>query len=338
MAYIDGASSGNAIAALYAVNSGSAGALLAQSKAVSIGTTFSWVDFQLPSAYTVTAGTTYGLAIMGNVPLNIMEGGSGQRDHNAVSSYGNGFKNPFGAVWGTDNVGAMSIYASGTSTPTPTPTPTPVYSGTYSGTNIVPVPHDSTGNPYWGIWDCNPVPFNANNNLDFTVLGHDGVYPSVNIGGIANGEVYHGYVAKNYNGADECDATWINVQPGDHIYYSAWLKSGSSGGQDPDLIQMFHRAIALGFDWEGAGTWIGGNFADGHDYIPYGIGWNTNTWTYVQYDFIVPATVPAANSINGHNIGDPIVPVAIYPWIGGDLYDSGQIWFSDVVLYINPSG
>ncbi len=39
LAYIDGASSGNAIAALYAVSGGSAGALLEQTSSASIGTT-----------------------------------------------------------------------------------------------------------------------------------------------------------------------------------------------------------------------------------------------------------------------------------------------------------
>jgi hypothetical protein len=113
MAYIAGASAGNCKAAMYAVNGGSAGALLVQSNPVSIGTSFSWVDFKLPTPFTVTAGTTYGLAIMGNVAVNVMEvSGTGQRDHNAVSSYANGFANPFGSIWGTDVRGAMSIYAS----------------------------------------------------------------------------------------------------------------------------------------------------------------------------------------------------------------------------------
>ena len=64
---------------------------------------------------------------MGNVKLNLVEvTGTGVRDHNAVSSYSNGFKNPFGNTWGTDRAGAMSIYATGTaSTPAPNPTPTP---------------------------------------------------------------------------------------------------------------------------------------------------------------------------------------------------------------------
>jgi hypothetical protein len=116
IAYINGASAGSCIAALYAVNGNSAGALLEQSNPVSIGTTFSWIDFKLPSTYTVTLGTTYGLAIMGNVPVNIREvAGAGQRDHNAASSYANGFANPFGTIWGTDNTGAMSIYAASSS-------------------------------------------------------------------------------------------------------------------------------------------------------------------------------------------------------------------------------
>jgi hypothetical protein len=129
-AYIAGASTGNAIAALYAVNGNTAGALIAQTKSVNIGTTFSWVDFQLPTPYTVTAGTTYGLAIMGNIPVNIMlVSGTGQRAHNAVSTYINGFANPFGTIWGTDNTGAMSIYATGTTTtttPPPAPPPAPI--------------------------------------------------------------------------------------------------------------------------------------------------------------------------------------------------------------------
>jgi hypothetical protein len=134
MAYIDGTSSGNAVAALYAVNGVSPGALLGQSNAVNIGTSFSWVDFKLRSSVTVSAGVTYGLAIMGNIPVNIMEvSGAGQRDHNAVSSFAAGFANPFGSIWGTDDSGGMSVYAVGTgstipaptSTPTPAPTSTP---------------------------------------------------------------------------------------------------------------------------------------------------------------------------------------------------------------------
>src|SRR5665648_315814 len=96
VAYISGASSGKASAALYAVNGNSASTLLAQSNSVNIGTTFSWVDFQLSTSYTVTSGTTYGLAIMGNVPVNLaLVTGTGQRTGGpGYGSYANGFANP----------------------------------------------------------------------------------------------------------------------------------------------------------------------------------------------------------------------------------------------------
>ncbi len=93
---------------------------------VSLGTTFSWVDFQLSTSYTVTSGTTYGLAVMGNVPVNIrLNGGTGQRTGGpGYGSFANGFTNPFGTVWFNDVTdGAMSIYATGSGSPTPTSTP-----------------------------------------------------------------------------------------------------------------------------------------------------------------------------------------------------------------------
>jgi hypothetical protein len=121
-AYISGASPGNCVAAIYAVTGGKAGTLLAQSNPVNMGTTFAWVDFQMPSPYLVTSGTTYGLAIMGDVLVNVKEvSGKGQRDHNAASSYDKGFATSFGPISGTAKQGAMSIYAIGTTFTDPHP-------------------------------------------------------------------------------------------------------------------------------------------------------------------------------------------------------------------------
>ena len=144
MAYVSGASSGKATAALYAVNGNSPGALLTQSSAVNIGTTLSWTDFKLSTTYTVTAGTTYGLAIMGNVAVNLaIVAGTGQRTGGpGYGSFANGFTNPFGTVWFNDVTGAMSIYATGTSSSTPTSNSstninsnTNRYSSTYTNTH-----------------------------------------------------------------------------------------------------------------------------------------------------------------------------------------------------------
>lgn len=101
--------SGNGAAAIYADNGGSPGALIAATDKATVGTTSSWVDFHLPSPVNVTAGMGYWLAISSDNSLNLnIVVGSGVRIHNGISNW---FSNPFGPVWGTDNTGAMSIYA-----------------------------------------------------------------------------------------------------------------------------------------------------------------------------------------------------------------------------------
>jgi hypothetical protein len=105
-------STGTGEAAIYADNSGQPGALIAQSNAESITTSYSWVDFQLPTPKNVTSGTVYWLSICSDDALNLyVVAGSGVRVHNG-NIYSGGFSNPFGSVWGTDTTGAMSIYAS----------------------------------------------------------------------------------------------------------------------------------------------------------------------------------------------------------------------------------
>ena len=106
-------STGTGKAAIYADDSGQAGALIAQSIAESITTSFSWVDFQLPTPESVTSGSVYWLSICSDETLNLcIVPYSGVRAHNE-NTYSEGFSDPFGHVWGTDPTGAMSIYASG---------------------------------------------------------------------------------------------------------------------------------------------------------------------------------------------------------------------------------
>jgi len=106
-------STGSAKAAIYADDSGQAGALIAQSFAVSITSSYSWVDFELPTPERVTSGAVYWLAICSYEPLKLsIVLDSGVRALNG-NSYSEGFSDPFGLVWATDPAGAMSIYASG---------------------------------------------------------------------------------------------------------------------------------------------------------------------------------------------------------------------------------
>ena len=96
-------------AAIYADNGGSPGALIAATDKVTVGSAFSWVDFHLALPVNVTSGTGYWLSVSSDNGLNMMiVVGSGVRAHNGISSW---FSDPFGPVWGTDDTGAMSIYA-----------------------------------------------------------------------------------------------------------------------------------------------------------------------------------------------------------------------------------
>ncbi len=61
---------------------------------------------------------------MGNVPVNlVIVSGTGQRTGGpGYGSYTKGFTNPFGTIWFNDPTGAMSIYATSTSSSTNTHT------------------------------------------------------------------------------------------------------------------------------------------------------------------------------------------------------------------------
>jgi len=367
IAYIAGASSGNAITALYQANGNIAGALLSQSKSVNIGTTFSWVDFQLPTPYTVTAGTTYGLAIMGNVPLNIVEvAGSGQRAHNGVSSYANGFANPFGAIWGTDNTEAMSIYATGTntsnSTPiptaTPTPTSTPSSSPTLTPTPIPTTIPSSTNLEPLSVFYQDTANYggSAYAYVDTSVL-HNG-NPSIRVG--------PDYV----RGTREVDGAWISIKPGDHIVMSCWVKTDPcpsstdpQGGATLGFDLLSHSSAASGLsivDLSSDGTqaghptgsergWGVGTFG----YSSNGAGGLTQTsgnivripwgtgWTLIQWDFTVPTTyysyVTTGASYPNAMHCNPVQIDTMVPWFEGrNLYDNAYAYFSEPQLFINP--
>ncbi len=234
MAYIDGASTGKAIAALYATSGGSASTLLEQTNSANIGTTMTWIDFQLTTPINVNSGTTYGLAIMGNVPVNIMENpGTGQRDHNAVSSYTAGFANPFGMIWGTDSNGAMSIYAvdPSSSNPTPTSTPTPTarpheHLRRAQLQHRQQLQHLTSGNnlePLSAFMQGNNVP----------IMPNGGNYASYDPSVTYNGNPSIQDTGNNPNNPEgEVDGAWIPVSPGDHIVISVWVKTSASTSTD----------------------------------------------------------------------------------------------------------
>ncbi len=352
VAYIDGTSGGRAIAALYASN----GALLGQSSSVSIGASFSWIDFKLVTAVNVNSGATYGLAIMGNVPVNVYEvSGTGQREHNAVSSFANGFANPFGNVWGSANSGAMSIYAEGTGSATqpPTPAPDPISTPTpapiqqppaiYSSNNLAPIPSAWTNQyPGYTAWDLNGV---ANDVLDY----------NVQYNGAAT--IRSDPTGSTPNVCREVDGPWIAIQPGEHIVFTAWIKITQSGYGDTSPYSG--ARLGVGF-LDGVGritdlmsptyehaTYNGVSNSPNSDagVITNYVHWGTNGWVQRTIDFVVPQTIPG----DGYQTptgasspaGTPCVPMGMIPelQVWSSIYggnDPGQAWFANTQLYINP--
>jgi hypothetical protein len=343
IAYISGASSGKATAALYAVNGNTPGALLAQSSSVNIGTAFSWIDFQLSTTYSVTAGTTYGLAILGNIPLNIaIVSGTGQRSGGpGYGSFAKGFTNPFGTVWFNDVAGAMSIYATGTSLstptsapiPTPTPTTTPIPTSTpittqtlsspIAGPNLASMPNGWTesitvqrgiGDPTFGSKIIYPVTQGGQTCMKLLAYS---TYPYTGTYGICDREI---------------DSAYRSIHPGDTIVFSAWLWTEASSIGD----QSSKQGIGIALDAYGSGGRINQinnkngigtpDYSNGvFDYDMGYLPWGSGGWVHFSMTWTVPSTLQTDSASNYSNsAGYTVVPCGIIPEICGGSASPGQ--------------
>jgi hypothetical protein len=277
---------------------------------------------------------------MGNVQLNLMENpGTGQRDHNAVSSYTNGFANPFGMIWGTDTNGAMSIYAldPSSSTPAPTSTPTPTATPTPSSTNLAPFNPSTVfpSTPAWLSYSYYAEPFTKNIIIDSSVLynGQDTIR-------LDNPNNYSGCT----NGARESDGPQIFISPGETVVFSVWMKTSSSTLGDNGQTTTGER---IGLDYYDNQEDIGGTSSTDGSVAGFGgaintfIPWGTNTWTQVTISFVVPKTQPYGDQ-GGYNPegfvnGQQVTVIWCTPWVQAlNANDGGQAWFADPQLYISP--
>jgi hypothetical protein len=140
-------------------------------------------------------------------------------------------------------------------------------------------------------------------------------------------------VQADYVGSRELNTDPLPVKPGDHIVFGCWIKTGhSSTGKD-------------GNDWFGGRIGVD-MYCDGHILasVPFGdeeghrswVAFNTDTWTYRQYDFIIPTTWFSKDTI-GQTVSPTQQISTIIPWIQVfPQTDTGQVWYADSVLQINP--
>lgn len=200
----------------------------------------------------------------------------------------------------------------------------------YGGSNIAPVM-----GKFWNVYQNTHNSYAYIGRYDTSVENTSGV-KSMRIDSIINsdgsdrqvtlnGKVYD---LRTTNPARELDGTYTHVNSGDRLFFSVWVKTGASGGQDPTGSENQGLIAVPGFDYYGENGYItdvAGDNAVWYITSGYAIAsWNTN-WTLITYNLTIPATV----------LGQ--TPLAVNFWLGADRYDTGLVWYANPIIYITPS-
>jgi cell division septation protein DedD len=176
-------------------------------------------------------------------------------------------------------------------------------------------------------------------------------------------------------GTNEVNFGWFyTLVPGDHVVFSAWVKTDASDDED------MQAGAVIGFDLYVTGTVgsvpVTGQASDGvttethpngegggvpggeqgwgatsFGYTQFGeagnicrIPWGTD-WTYMEWDFTVPATyypyvycnMGSGNQFYALDSSEQIIGIS--PWSGHKAWDNPTYSYcGDTILYVNPSG
>lgn len=144
------------------------------------------------------------------------------------------------------------------------------------------------------------------------------------------------------------DYALIQVKPGDHVVFKIWMKTNPS---TTGLNGITNAGARFGFDLYGPSGRIwecSWGFPDTTDFNTYNwaaykfVPYGTSTWVQGIIDGYIPTKIFTKN--DGYSGGSGIIPPqqvnAIIPWVlmnpGYPSSESGQAWFADAELYINP--
>jgi hypothetical protein len=198
------------------------------------------------------------------------------------------------------------------------------------------------GNVGWGWLDgTHPINYNDDPSVE-----HTSGLPSIKLWSHTDGV--------DYNYARELDFHPIDVNPGDHIVFSIWIKStggsGSYGGRNGmDII-----GLVTGY-WNGnyeshyiSESWLPNDIG----FVSWGSDWTQ--WTmdeYVPYDIYGThcpwgADYYQDNTYGSLHVSDSsgnfiihLSATGVYPWLDARQTDNpNYIWFADPIININPSG
>jgi hypothetical protein len=148
------------------------------------------------------------------------------------------------------------------------------------------------------------------------------------------------HTSSDVNTNRECDGTWYDVKPGDHIVASVWILVGDSSTGDTSP----YDGARLGMDMY-AHTSQGYGEVDGYpqtsqEHIDGMVDWGTNTWTQKTLDITIPSTYYTSVVIGGTTTEtcNPVQVDSFVLWLQVlQPTDGGLAWFANAVLYINPT-
>ena len=166
--------------------------------------------------------------------------------------------------------------------------------------------------------------------------------------------------AEDYSSRDtrEVYGTWIDVKPNDHIVMSCWVKTEDFSSSDMQAGAVFgwdfyadtsqgYGIICYTSDLQAGhpnGTERGWGI-DSFGYTQFGktglicrVPWGQH-WMLISWDFYVPKDYFSYVLIDGVRQCNPVQINSMVPWFEGrNIYDAGNIWFSEPQLHLNPSG
>jgi len=191
----------------------------------------------------------------------------------------------------------------------------------------------ANSNTGWGWWQVSgDVIYSDDSSVEHTVG-----YPSIKLGWHVDG--VDGNIWR------ELDGKWLNVNAGDHIVFSVWIKTGAGTGGDPGY------GGRIGIDLYGQLNGATHNFAWQPQAHETTVPWSSD-WTKAIIDVYVPSDIYGsycpwgpnavvdgitASDSSSHYILHSSGPYAIIPWMDGRMMsDPHYIWFADAELYVNP--
>ena len=220
------------------------------------------------------------------------------------------------------------------STPTPTQTPTPTTTPT------------QTSNPsQYSSSSPNLQPLSV---FYPDMNGAASSYATLDYGTLHNGNPSICIGPDYSRGSREVDGAWIHVNPGDHIVFSAWVKTASCKSSDilagarTGMDFYIQSSQGYGIATIDAVGHQAGHPSDvenvaGVSRLPWG-----NDWTLLVWDIYVPTTYytfvtnGAAGNYGVHSC-NPVQISSMVPWFDArSLTDNGYAWLSDTTFYVNP--